>query len=213
MKIPNPILAVRSMTRQGLRWTMWNPARAVAVFGTIAMVLTLGTATYVLTSLNDAMVAVNEKSAALKARKIPPAPTTTSSTPTGGTTTSTSPTSLPSSPIPVAAPPAAASSIDRVARGFIAAWAKGPTAPSDGAWISDMQRWTDPALIDLFRLTDRQQVPSGAKVTAVGEPVIVGDTARVATQVAGVGGLDLTLTADGGTWRVSELIPPDGHEQ
>lgn len=217
MKLTNPLTAVKPALRAGLRWTLWSPTRAILVGGAAAMVIVLGTATYLLTSANDFIVTVNEKKAALEAIKAAgrPTPTSTSSA-AATTTTGASPTSTtPPAPgaLPAEASPATAKVIDLTTRQFLAAWSAGPTATSDGAWIAGLEKWTDPSLLDLFRLTDRRQVPAGAKLTAVGAPVVVEGTARVSTQVAGVGALDVTLIADGDRWLVSELTPPDGHEQ
>lgn len=207
----------RLRTSRAVRWVMWNPMRALLVGGAVVMVTVLGVSAYLLTAANDALLWANERQAAQrtaaaevqKQREVGGGPFIR---PAAAPTPATASTS--SAPVPtVPASPTASKDAEATARAFLTAWAKGPTAPSDSAWITGLQPHTAPDLLDLFRLTDRQQVPAGAKIQSVSVVAVAEPNASVEANVTGVGklGMKLERSADG-KWVVSELTPEDGHE-
>ena len=203
--------------RHIMTWVLWSPPRFFSVVGGALLVVMILGLVYTGRTVEGFQMAKYERDVAAQAAEIGKAAVDSGMDAAAeGAVEGTLPVSPPSLPSVTATPSVAAptqpSSADpeSVTRAMLTAWAGGPRAKSDAAWVESMSRYVTPELAGLFKMTDRSQIPAGVKVGPITSVQFAEEARATADLGPSFGSLTATLVSDEkGRWRVSELAPSD----
>jgi hypothetical protein len=92
-----------------------------------------------------------------------------------------------------------------MATAFVRAWA---TDATRDAWYSAMQPWASTELLRALASTDPAQVPAD-RVVADARLVSSSKTAAAVVVPTDGGDVQVTLAAEGGGWKVTDIAPAD----
>jgi hypothetical protein len=132
--------------------------------------------------------------------------TETAAAPQPATQTPTTTPQSPSAPTPPPAKPVAKQSATAVATVFVRAWAT--DGATRDAWYSAMQPWASTELLRALASTDPAQVPAD-RVVADARLVSSSKTAAAVVVPTDGGDVQVTLAAEGGGWKVTDIAPAD----